>query len=65
MPDTWFSITLTEGKNRQTRRTTAAAGHPTLRLVRIAIGNLETAPLKKGEWLQATAERRVGLGLRV
>ncbi|MEM9437038.1 MAG: pseudouridine synthase [Pseudomonadota bacterium] len=38
VPDTWLKLTLREGKNRQIRRMTAAVGHPTLRLVRVAIG---------------------------
>jgi 23S rRNA pseudouridine2457 synthase len=58
-PTSWLAITLTEGKNRQVRRMTAAVGLPTLRLIRIAIGpfTLETHPLLPGEWEEvSTAE---------
>lgn len=48
----WLKIVLTEGKNRQVRRMTAKVGHPTLRLVRVAIENLELAPLLPGEITQ-------------
>ena len=65
IPDTWISLTLTEGKNRQVRRMTAAVGHPTLRLIRIAIGDLEMAALNEGEWVEASADHRARLGLRV
>ena len=61
VPTAWVEITLTEGKNRQVRKMTAAVGHPTLRLVRTAIGNLTLAGLKPGEWREAT--RREGEGL--
>lgn len=56
-PTAWLAITLCEGKNRQVRRMTAAAGLPTLRLVRIAIGpfSLETHPLLPGEWREVSA----------
>jgi 23S rRNA pseudouridine2457 synthase len=51
-PTSWLALTLSEGKNRQVRRMTAAVGLPTLRLVRIAIGgfSLESHPLLPGEW---------------
>jgi pseudouridine synthase len=51
VPDCWIKLTLTEGRNRQVRRMTAAVGHPTLRLVRWAIGPITLAGLQPGEWL--------------
>ncbi len=50
VPDCWLQLTLTEGRNRQVRRMTAAVGHPTLRLVRCAIGNITLAGLQPGMW---------------
>jgi 23S rRNA pseudouridine2457 synthase len=50
VPDCWIGIELVEGKNRQVRRMTAAAGHPTLRLIRVAIGNFEMGELRAGIW---------------
>lgn len=47
-PTSWVSITLTEGKNRQVRKMTAAAGFPTLRLVRVRIGNILLTDLPAG-----------------
>ena len=46
----WLEITLTEGRNRQVRRMTAAAGHPTLRLVRVSIGEWSLDGLQPGKW---------------
>ncbi|RME68976.1 MAG: pseudouridine synthase [Verrucomicrobia bacterium] len=60
VPDGWLSLELTEGRNRQVRRMTAAIGHPTLRLVRIRIGQwqLAFADLAPGEWRElGTADR--------
>lgn len=50
IPTAWLRLTLTEGKNRQVRRMTAAVGHPTLRLVREAIGRLTLEGLRPGQW---------------
>lgn len=50
IPDSWIELKIREGKNRQVRRMTAAVGHPTLRLVRVAIGPWELGQLKPGEW---------------
>lgn len=51
--DSWIRLTITEGRNRQVRRMTAAVGHPTLRLIRISIGQWELGDLKPGEWKEA------------
>ena len=53
---TWLQISLTEGKNRQVRRMTAKVGHPTLRLIRVAIEDLELSPLKPGEIVQISSK---------
>lgn len=50
VPTAWLELTLAEGRNRQVRRMTAAVGHPTLRLVRAAIGKLALADLAPGAW---------------
>lgn len=64
IPDCWVQLTLTEGRNRQVRRMTAAVGYPTLRLVRWAIGMITLEGLKPGEWQvveKADVERLMGM----
>ncbi len=55
IPTAWLEMTLTEGKNRQVRRMTAAVGFPTLRLIRVSITNLQLNGLQPGEWRYLTA----------
>ena len=50
IPTSWIRLTLTEGKNRQVRHMTAAVGFPTLRLIRVKIGNIPLGNLQPGEW---------------
>lgn len=50
VPDSWLRLTLREGRNRQVRRMTAAAGHPTLRLVRWAVGEWTVEGIAPGAW---------------
>ncbi len=50
VPDSWIRLTITEGRNRQVRRMTAAIGHPTLRLVRWSIGGWTLDGVPPGEW---------------
>ena len=55
IPTAWLEMTLTEGKNRQVRRMTAAVGFPTLRLIRISIGNIQLDDLSPGQWRELTS----------
>ena len=58
VPDCWLELTLTEGRNRQVRRMTAAIGHPTLRLIRTAVGRFSAPDLVEGAWKELTALER-------
>ena len=53
VPDSWIRLTITEGRNRQVRRMTAAVGHPTLRLIRWRIGDWTLDDVPPGEWRDA------------
>jgi 23S rRNA pseudouridine2457 synthase len=53
IPDSWIELVIREGRNRQVRRRTAAVGHPTLRLVRAAIGPYTLEGLAPGTWADA------------
>ena len=55
VPDCWIGLELIEGKNRQVRRMTAAIGHPTLRLMRVRVGNFWLRDLTAGQWRMLTA----------
>lgn len=50
VPDCWLELVITEGRNRQVRRMTAAIGHPTLRLIRAQIGDWSVVGLADGAW---------------
>ncbi len=57
VPDSWISLTIREGRNRQVRRMTAAVGLPTLRLVRWRIGDWTLEDLAPGAWREVAPPR--------
>jgi 23S rRNA pseudouridine2457 synthase len=61
IPTAWIELTISEGRNRQVRRMTAAVGLPTLRLIRVAIGPLRLGDLAPGQWRAATAPELAAL----
>jgi 23S rRNA pseudouridine2457 synthase len=65
VPTAWIEIALHEGMNRQIRRMTSAVGHPTLRLVRVAIGPIRLGNLDPGRWRELTREEVREIFLRL
>jgi len=63
VPTAWVRLTIREGRNRQVRRMTAAVGHPTLRLVRVAVGPVILGDLGPGAWRDLSADELRALGL--
>ena len=61
IPATWLALELIEGKNRQVRRMTAAVGHPTLRLLRVRIGDFPLGEVAPGAWRELTAADRAAV----
>ena len=61
VPTSWIELGLTEGRNRQVRKMTAAVGHPTLRLVRYSVGALTIEGLEPGESRIIENHSRYGL----
>jgi 23S rRNA pseudouridine2457 synthase len=64
VPTAWVSVTVKEGLNRQIRRMTAAVGHPTLRLIRVAIGPITLGSLQPGQWRELSDIEVENLSLR-
>jgi 23S rRNA pseudouridine2457 synthase len=54
IPTCWLELTISEGRNRQVRRMTAAIAYPTLRLVRVRVGDWHLGKLAPGEWREDT-----------
>ena len=65
IPTAWLELKLTEGKNRQVRKMTAAVGFPTLRLVRVEIAHLSLDDLSVGQWRDLTQTELQELRLKV
>ena len=61
VPTAWLRMTIREGRNRQVRRMTAAVGHPTLRLIRVAIGPVSLGDLLSGKWRELSSQELTAL----
>ena len=61
VPTAWLRLSITEGRNRQVRRMTAAVGHRTLRLVRVAVGPVSLGDLAPGQWRELGEKERIAL----
>lgn len=61
VPTCWIAMELTEGKNRQVRKMTAAVGYPTLRLIRVAVGNFLLGALTPGVWRELSHAERASV----
>jgi pseudouridine synthase len=61
VPTAWLRLAIAEGRNRQVRRMTAAVGHPTLRLVRVAVGPVTLEDLAPGQWRELSTQERAAL----
>lgn len=59
VPTAWLELEIAEGKKRQIRRMTAAVGHPTLRLIRVAIGPWTLGELRPGEWVEVPCPQKI------
>ena len=62
VPTIWLRVGVREGQNRQVRRMTAAIGHPTVRLIRLAIGPVALGDLQPGQWRDLTPSELAALG---
>ena len=61
VPTAWLRMTIREGRNRQVRRMTAVVGHPTLRLVRVAVGPISLGALTPGKWRDLSTDEAEAL----